>query len=134
MKIAVAGMGYVGLSLAVLLSQKYEVTAVDILPEKVELIKNKKSPLRDEYIERFLREKPLKLTACTQAKQGYSGADFVIIALPTNYDSEKNSFDTGAVEEVIKAVIEYSPGAIIVIKSTIPIGYTRYIREKIGCK
>ena len=123
-KIAVAGTGYVGLSLAVLLAQHHQVTAVDIVPEKVELINNKKSPIQDDYIEKYLAEKELNLTATMDAKKAYSDADFVVIAAPTNYDSKKNFFDTSAVEAVIKLVIEYNPEAIMVIKSTIPVGFT----------
>ena len=121
LKIAVAGTGYVGLSIATLLSQHHKVTAVDIVPEKVELINNKKSPIQDEYIEKYLAEKELDLTATLDAKEAYSDADFVVIAAPTNYDSKKNFFDTSAVEAVIKLVIEYNPEAIMVIKSTIPV-------------
>ena len=130
MKIAVAGTGYVGLSIAVLLSQKHEVMAVDILPEKVELINNKKSPIQDEYIEKYLAEKELNLTATLDAKTAYQDADFVVIATPTNYDSKKNFFDTSAVETVIKLVIQYNPNAVMVIKSTIPVGFTESVREK----
>ena len=133
LKIAVAGTGYVGLSIATLLSQNHKVTAVDIIPEKVELINNKKSPIQDEYIEKYLAEKELDLTATLDAKEAYSDADFVVIAAPTNYDSKKNFFDTSAVEAVIKLVIEYNPEAIMVIKSTIPVGYTASIREKFHC-
>lgn len=133
MKIAVAGTGYVGLSIATLLSQHHEVMAVDIIPEKVELINQKKSPIQDEYIEKYLSEKKLNLTATLDAKSAYKDADFVVIAAPTNYDSKKNFFDTSAVEAVIKLVIEYNPDAIMVIKSTIPVGYTASIREKFHC-
>ena len=133
LKIAVAGTGYVGLSIATLLSQHHQVTAVDIVPEKVELINNKKSPIQDEYIEKYLAEKELALTATLDAKEAYSDADFVVIAAPTNYDSKKNFFDTSAVEAVIKLVIEYNPEAIMVIKSTIPVGYTASVREKFHC-
>lgn len=133
LKIAVAGTGYVGLSIATLLSQHHKVTAVDIIPEKVELINNKKSPIQDEYIEKYLAEKELDLTATLDAKKAYSDADFVVIAAPTNYDSKKNFFDTSAVEAVIKLVIEYNPEAIMVIKSTIPVGYTASVREKFHC-
>ena len=133
LKIAVAGTGYVGLSIATLLSQHHKVTAVDIIPEKVELINNKKSPIQDEYIEKYLAEKELDLTATLDAKEAYSDADFVVIAAPTNYDSKKNFFDTSAVEAVIKLVIEYNPEAIMVIKSTIPVGYTASVREKFRC-
>ena len=130
LKIAVAGTGYVGLSIATLLAQHHKVTAVDIVPEKVELINNRKSPIQDEYIEEYLTNKPLDLSATLDAKQAYSDADFVVIAAPTNYDSKKNFFDTSAVEAVIRLVIEYNPDAIIVIKSTIPVGYTADIRKK----
>lgn len=133
LKIAVAGTGYVGLSIATLLAQHHKVTAVDIVPEKVEMINNRKSPIQDEYIEKYLAEKELNLTAILDAKEAYSDADFVIIAAPTNYDSKKNFFDTSAVEAVIKLVIEYNPEAIMVIKSTIPVGYTASIREKFHC-
>ena len=133
LKIAVAGTGYVGLSLAVLLAQHHQVTAVDIIPEKVELINNKKSPIQDDYIEKYLAEKELDLTATLDAKEAYSDADFVVIAAPTNYDSKKNFFDTSAVEAVIKLVIEYNPEAIMVIKSTIPVGFTASVREKYHC-
>lgn len=138
LKIAVAGTGYVGLSLAVLLSQHHEVTAVDIVEEKVEKINKRISPIQDEYIEKFLNDdkegiRKLNLTATLDAEQAYSTADFVIIAAPTNYDSKKNFFDTSAVEAVIKLVIQYNPEAIMVIKSTIPVGYTRGIREKYHC-
>ena len=133
LKIAVAGTGYVGLSLAVLLAQHHQVTALDIVPEKVEMINNKKSTIRDEYIEKYLAEKELDLAATLDAKQAYSDADFVVIAAPTNYDSKKNFFDTSAVEAVIKLVIEYNPEAIMVIKSTIPVGFTASVREKYHC-
>ena len=133
LKIAVAGTGYVGLSIATLLSQHHEVHAVDIVPEKVDLINNKKSPIQDDYIEKYLAEKDLNLTATLDAKEAYSDADFVVIAAPTNYDSKKNFFDTSAVEAVIKLVIEYNPEAIMVIKSTIPVGYTTSVREKFHC-
>ena len=133
MKIAVAGTGYVGLSIATLLAQHHKVTAVDIIPEKVELINHSKSPIHDEYIEKYLAEKDLNLTATLDAKEAYSDADFVVIAAPTNYDSKKNFFDTSAVEAVIKLVIEYNPEAIMVIKSTIPVGYTASVREKFHC-
>ena len=126
--------GYVGLSIATLLSQHHKVYAVDIIPEKVELINNRKSPIQDEYIEKYLAEKELDLTATLDAKLAYSNADFVVIAAPTNYDSQKNFFDTSAVEAVIKLVMEYNPNAIMVIKSTIPVGYTKSIREKTGSK
>ena len=134
MKIAVAGTGYVGLSLAVLLAQHNEVTAVDIVPEKVDQINNKKSPIQDDYIEKYLAEKELDLTATLDAESAYKDADFVIVAAPTNYDSKKNFFDTSAVEAVIELVMKYNPNAIIVIKSTIPVGYTESVREKIGSK
>lgn len=138
LKIAVAGMGYVGLSLAVLLAQHNQVTAVDIVPEKVEKINNKISPIQDEYIEKFLKadksgERNLNLTATLDAEKAYSIADFVVIAAPTNYDSKKNFFDTSAVESVIELVIKYNPDAIMVIKSTIPVGYTASVREKFHC-
>ena len=133
LKIAVAGTGYVGLSIATLLSQHHQVTAVDIIPEKVELINNKKSPIQDDYIEKYLEEKNLNLTATLDAEEAFKDADFVVIAAPTNYDSKKNFFDTSAVEAVIKLVIEYNPEAIMVIKSTIPVGYTTSIREKFHC-
>ncbi len=133
LKIAVAGTGYVGLSIATLLSQHHEVTAVDIIEEKVKLINERKSPIQDEYIEKYLREKDLKLKATLDGKEAYSDADFVVIAAPTNYDSKKNFFDTSAVESVIKEVIECNVEAIMVIKSTIPVGYTQQIREKFHC-
>lgn len=134
MKIAVAGTGYVGLSLATLLAQHNEVKAVDIIPEKVELINKKKSPIQDDYIEKYLAEKDLNLVATLDAEMAYKDAEFVIIAAPTNYDSKKNFFDTSAVETVIKLVMQYNPNAIMVIKSTIPVGYTKSIREKTGSK
>lgn len=133
MKIAVAGTGYVGLSIATLLAQHHTVTAVDIVPEKVELINNRKSPIQDEYIEKYLAEKELDLTATLDAEAAYSDAEFVVIAAPTNYDSKKNFFDTSAVEAVIELVIKYNPDAIMVIKSTIPVGYTASVREKFHC-
>ena len=133
MKIAVAGTGYVGLSIATLLSQHHEVVAVDIIPEKVDLINRKKSPIQDEYIEKYLAEKDLNLTATLDAEAAYKDADFVVIAAPTNYDSKKNFFDTSAVEAVIKLVIQYNPDAIMVIKSTIPVGFTASVREKYHC-
>lgn len=129
-KIAVAGTGYVGLSLAVLLSQNNQVTAVDIIPEKVELINNKKSPIQDEYIEKYLAEKQLDLTATTDGASAYKDAEFVIIAAPTNYDSKKNFFDTSAVEAVIELVMSVNPEAVMIIKSTIPVGYTESVRKK----
>lgn len=132
MKIAVAGTGYVGLSIATLLAQHNTVTAVDIIPEKVELINNRKSPIQDDYIEKYLAEKELDLTATLDAESAYKDADFVVIAAPTNYDSKKNFFDTSAVETVINLVMKYNPNAIMVIKSTIPVGYTKSIREKTG--
>ena len=132
MKIAVAGTGYVGLSIATLLAQHNTVTAVDIIPEKVELINNRKSPIQDDYIEKYLAEKKLDLTATLDAGSAYKDADFVVIAAPTNYDSKKNFFDTSAVEAVIELVMKYNPNAIMVIKSTIPVGYTKSIREKTG--
>lgn len=133
MKIAVAGTGYVGLSLATLLSQHHQVTAVDVVAEKVELINNRKSPIQDEYIERYLAEKTLQLKATTDAAEAYKDADFVIIATPTNYDPVKNYFDTTHVEEVIELVMQVNPNAIMVIKSTIPVGYTENVRQKYGC-
>lgn len=133
MKIAVAGTGYVGLSIATLLSQHHEVVAVDIIPEKVDLINHKKSPIQDEYIEKYLAEKDLNLTATLDAEAAYKDADFVVIATPTNYDSKKNFFDTSAVEAVIKLVIQYNPDAIMVVKSTIPVGFTASVREKYRC-
>lgn len=132
MKIAVAGTGYVGLSIATLLAQHNTVTAVDIIPEKVELINNRKSPIQDDYIEKYLAEKELDLTATLDAESAYKDAYFVVIAAPTNYDSKKNFFDTSAVEAVIELVMKYNPNAIMVIKSTIPVGYTKSIREKTG--
>lgn len=134
MKIAVAGTGYVGLSIATLLAQHNEVVAVDIVSEKVEMINNRKSPIQDDYIEQYLAEKELNLTATLDAKAAYTGADFVVIAAPTNYDPQKNYFDTSAVEMVIRLVMEYNPNAIMVIKSTIPVGFTESIREKTGSK
>ena len=133
-KIAVAGTGYVGLSIATLLSQHHHVTAVDIIPEKVELINNRKSPIQDGYIEKYLAENDLDLTATLDAKAAYSAADFVVVAAPTNYDSRTQHFDTSAVEAVIKLVMEYNPNAIMVIKSTIPVGYTASVREKFNSK
>lgn len=133
MKIAVAGTGYVGLSIATLLSQHHEVMAVDIVPEKVEKINNKISPIQDEYIEQYLAEKDLNLTATLDAEAAYKDADFVVIAAPTNYDSKKNFFDTSAVESVIELVIKYNPDAVMVIKSTIPVGYTASVRAKFHC-
>lgn len=132
-KIAVAGTGYVGLSIATLLAQHHEVMAVDIIQEKVDLINQKKSPIQDEYIEKYLAEKELNLTATLNAEDAYKDADFVVIAAPTNYDSKKNFFDTSAVEAVIKLVIQYNPDAIMVIKSTIPVGFTASVREKYHC-
>jgi len=133
MKIAIAGTGYVGLSIATLLSQNHEVMAVDIVPEKVDLINKRKSPIQDEYIEKYLAEKDLNLIATLDAEKAYKDADFVVIAAPTNYDSKKNFFDTSAVEEVIKSVIQYNPDAVMVIKSTIPVGFTEMAREKYNC-
>lgn len=130
MKIAVAGTGYVGLSIATLLSQHHHVTAVDIIPEKVELINNRKSPIQDDYIEKYLAEKNLDLEATLDAEYAYSDADFVVIAAPTNYDSKTQHFDTRAVESVIELVLKYNPSAIMVIKSTIPVGYTESVRKK----
>ena len=133
-RITVAGTGYVGLSIAVLLSQHHKVTAVDVVPEKVEMINHRKSPIQDEYIEKYLAEKELDLTATLDAREAYKDADFVVIATPTNYDSRTQHFDTSAVEAVIKLVLEYNPDAIMVIKSTIPVGYTASIRKKFGSK
>ena len=133
MKIAVAGTGYVGLSIATLLSQNHEVMAVDIVPEKVKKINKRISPIQDEYIEKYLKEKELNLTATLDAEAAYKDADFVVIAAPTNYDSKKNFFDTSAVEAVIKLVIQYNPDAVMVIKSTIPVGFTASVREKYHC-
>ncbi|MBE5881058.1 MAG: nucleotide sugar dehydrogenase [Lachnospiraceae bacterium] len=132
--VAVAGTGYVGLSMAVLLAQKNIVYAVDIVPEKVDMINNRKSPIQDEYIEKYLAEKELNLTATLDAEKAYKDADFVVIAAPTNYDSQKNYFDTSAVEAVIELVMKYNSKATMVIKSTIPVGYTKSIREKTGCE
>lgn len=134
MNIAVAGTGYVGLSLATLLSQHNHVMAVDIIPEKVSLVNHRKSPIQDDYIEKYLAEKDLDLTATMDAEEAYKNADFVIIATPTNYDSQRNFFDTSSVEAVIRLVMKYNPDAIMVIKSTIPVGYTKMIREKMGTK
>ena len=130
MKIAVAGTGYVGMSIATLLAQHNEVVAVDVIPEKVEKINRRESPIQDEYIEKYLKEKPLKLTATLDGREAYKDADFVVIAAPTNYDSKKNFFDTSHVEEVIELVLEVNPDAVMVIKSTIPVGYTKAVREK----
>ena len=132
--IAVAGTGYVGLSISVLLAQHNHVTAVDIIPEKVSLINQRKSPIQDEYIEKYLAEKELDLTATLNGEEAYAKADFVVVATPTNYDSRKNHFDTSAVEAVIQLVLKVNPKAVIVIKSTIPVGYTKSIRQKFGCK
>ena len=132
LKIAVAGTGYVGLSIATLLAQHHEVCAIDVIPAKVDLINRRKSPIRDEYIEKYLAEKELKLTATLDPVQAYSGADFVVIAAPTNYDSRTQHFDTSAVEAVIQLVMRYNPNAVMVIKSTIPVGYTVSVREKFG--
>lgn len=134
MNIAVAGTGYVGLSLATLLSQHNHVMAVDIIPEKVDMVNHRKSPIQDDYIEKYLAEKALDLTATMDAEAAYKDADFVIIATPTNYDSRKNFFDTSSVEAVIQLVMQYNPDAIMVIKSTIPVGYTKSVREKFGTK
>ncbi len=133
MKIAVAGTGYVGLSISVLLAQHNKVTAVDIIPEKVDMINSRKSPIQDEYVEKYLSEKDLDLTATLDAEFAYKDADFVVIAAPTNYDSEKNFFDTSAVEEVVRLVIKYNSNAIIIIKSTVPVGFTASIRKKYRC-
>lgn len=130
MKIAVAGTGYVGLSIATLLAQHHQVTAVDVIPEKVEKINKKQSPIQDEYIEKYLAEKSLNLVATLDGKSAYKDADFVVIAAPTNYDPKKNFFDTTHVEEVIELVLEVNPDAVMVIKSTIPVGYTKSAREK----
>lgn len=130
MKIAVTGTGYVGLSIAVLLAQHHQVIAVDIIPEKVELINQRKSPIQDDYIEKYLAEKDLNLVATLDAKEAYKDADFVVIAAPTNYDPKKNFFDTSAVESVIETVLKYNPDAIMVIKSTVPVGYTESARKK----
>lgn len=132
-RIAVAGTGYVGLSIATLLSQHHQVTAVDVVPEKVELINNRRSPIQDEYIEKYLKEKDLHLTATTDAEAAYKDADFIVIATPTNYDPARNYFDTTHVEEVIHLVMKVNPEAIMVIKSTIPVGYAEMIRKKLGC-
>lgn len=132
-RIAVAGTGYVGLSIATLLSQHHQVTAVDVVPEKVELINNRRSPIQDDYIEKYLKEKDLHLTATTDAEAAYKDADFIVIATPTNYDPARNYFDTTHVEEVIHLVMKVNPEAIMVIKSTIPVGYTEMIRKKLGC-
>ena len=132
MRIAIAGTGYVGLSIATLLSQHNSVTAVDIVPERVEMVNGKRSPIQDDYIEDYLANKPLDLRATLDAEEGYKDADFVVIAAPTNYDSTKNFFDTSAVEDVIAKVMQYNPNAIMVIKSTIPVGYTESIRQKTG--
>ena len=129
-RVAVAGTGYVGLSIATLLSQHHHVTAVDVIPEKVEKINNRISPIQDDYIERYLAEKPLQLTATLDGRQAYADADFVVIAAPTNYDPVKNYFDTSHVEEVIDLVLEVNPDAVMVIKSTIPVGYTRSLYLK----
>ena len=134
LKIAVAGTGYVGLSLATLLAQHHQVTAVDIVPAKVDMINARKSPIQDDYIEKYFAEKELDLTATLDGESAYRDADFVIIATPTNYDSTKNFFDTSAVEAVINLVMKVNPGAIMVIKSTIPVGYTKSIREKTGSR
>ena len=133
MNIAVAGTGYVGLSISVLLAQHNKVTAVDVISDKVEMINNKKSPIRDEYIEKYLAEKELDLTATLEAEEAYKDADFVVIAAPTNYDSQKNFFDTSAVETVIQLVLKNNPNAIMVIKSTIPVGFTEMVRKKYHC-
>jgi len=134
MKIAIAGTGYVGLSIATLLAQHNEVVAVDIVPEKVDMINRRQSPIQDEYIEKYFAEKKLNLTATLDAKSAYQDADFVVIAAPTNYDSQRNYFDTSAVETVIRLVMEYNPNAIMVIKSTIPVGYTEHVRQETGSK
>lgn len=133
MKITVAGTGYVGLSIATLLAQHNEVLAVDILPAKVELINNRKSPIQDDYIEKYLAENELNLTATLDAEWAYKDADFVVIAAPTNYDSKKNYFDTSAVESVIQQVVSCNPDTMMIIKSTIPVGFTAHVREKYHC-
>jgi len=133
-KIAVAGTGYVGLSMAVLLAQKNHVTAVDIVKDKIDLINSRRSPIQDDYIEKYLAEKKLDLTATLDGEMAYSDADFVVIATPTNYDSKKNFFDTSHVEEVIEAVLKVNPDAVMVIKSTVPVGYTANVREKFSLK
>ena len=133
MKIAIAGTGYVGLSIATLLAQNNEVVAVDIIAEKVDKINNRISPIQDEYIEKYFKEKELNLTATLDTKEAYTDADFVVVAAPTNYDTQKNFFDTSAIENVVESVIKYNPDAIIVIKSTIPVGYTDNIRNKFHC-
>lgn len=133
LKIAVAGAGYVGLSVAVLLAQHHKVTAVDVVPEKIDLINAGSSPIKDEYIEKYLTERDLDLTATLDAQDAYTDADFVVIAAPTNYDSQKNVFDTSAVEAVIRLVIEYNPEAVMVVRSTVPVGYTASVREKLRC-
>ena len=130
MNISVAGTGYVGLSIATLLAQHNHVTAVDIVPERVDMVNNKKSPIQDDYIEDYLAHKPLDLHATLDAEAGYRDAEFVVIAAPTNYDSQKNFFDTSAVEDVIQKVLRINPTAVMVIKSTIPVGYTEQVREK----
>ena len=134
LKIAVAGTGYVGLSIATLLAQNHQVTAVDIVPEKVEKINRKESPIQDEYIEKYLAEKDLNLIATTDGESAYKDADFIVIAAPTNYDSKKNFFDTSAVEAVIELALKVNPSAIMVIKSTIPVGYTESVRKKYNTK
>ena len=133
MKIAVAGTGYVGLSIATLLAQHNKVTAVDIIPEKVEMINSRRSPIQDEYIEKYLAEKELDLTATLDAEAAYKDVEYVVIAAPTNYDSQRNYFDTSAVENVIETVLRVNPKAIMVIKSTIPVGYTMSVRKKYNC-
>ena len=133
MKIAVAGTGYVGLSIATLLAQHHEVTAVDIVPEKVDMINRRQSPIQDEYIEKYLAEKDLHLKATLDAESAYKEAEYVVIAAPTNYDSQRNYFDTSAVENVIETVLRVNPKAIMVIKSTIPVGYTESVRKKYNC-
>ncbi len=134
MRIAVAGTGYVGLSIATLLSQHHEVTAVDIIPGKVEMINHRQSPIQDEYIEKFFAEKELHLTATLDAEKAYKNAEYVVIAAPTNYDSRRNYFDTSAVETIIETVLRVNPNAIMVIKSTVPVGYTMAVRKKYGCE
>ncbi|HPK30686.1 MAG TPA: UDP-glucose 6-dehydrogenase, partial [Bacteroidales bacterium] len=133
MKIAVAGTGYVGLSIATLLSQRHKVMALDIIPEKVEMINRRQSPIQDEYIEKYFAEKELDITATLDPEMAYKDADFVVIAAPTNYDSELNFFDTSAVEDVIQSVMQYNPDVVMVIRSTVPVGFTEQVRRKYNC-
>ena len=130
MKIAVAGMGYVGLSMATLLAQHHQVVVVDVVPEKVELLNKKEMIIKDEYIEKYFKEKPLDITGTLNAEQAYKGAEYIIVAAPTNYDAEMNSFDTSAVEDVIRSAIKHNDNATIIIKSTVPVGFTENIRER----